>query len=238
MIQFPIDIINENAHINVRNPNILAIYIEANKFSKSIDCLQTEHCMEYVLSGSNTVRNASVTQKISTKEFLFRKKGNYQLELSEDYKGLLFFFENDFINYFLEKHNISIKKEIFPSEFQSFHFKSLKFTDEQCQEVLTIIQKHRRFAPCMVELSFHQILLHIASHEPTRTFIDFLKYTASHYKIDLSFYMEENFTKNLSLSQMAEKTGRSVSSFKKDFQNTFGQTPFRWILNRRLDYAQ
>jgi AraC family transcriptional regulator, exoenzyme S synthesis regulatory protein ExsA len=237
MHQFPQDIIPKFAHIKAMNPNLLAVYIPVGGSKKTLDILQTMHCLEYIIEGTNTVRMGGFQQKVAAKEFHFRKKGNYQLETSHDYTALLFFFENDFINYFLEKHDISTKKEVFKAEFPPFHFKGFEFIDRQAMEVLSIIQKPIVFSPCLIELSFHQILLQITSKEPTRTFINFLKFTASHYKIDLAFFMEQHFMETMDLPQMAERTGRSVSSFKKDFHIIFGQTPFKWLLNRRLGYA-
>jgi AraC family transcriptional regulator, exoenzyme S synthesis regulatory protein ExsA len=237
MILFPVDTIPKYPHIKATNFELFAIYITSGNSKIVADILQTVHCLEYIIEGRNTVRWSGFKQKISANEFHFRKKGSYQIETSHEYKALLFYFEDNFINYFLEKHDISTKKEIFKAEFPPFHFKSFEFINQQVKEVLNIIYKPVLFSPCLVELSLHQILLQIASKEPTRTFVNFLKFTASHYKIDLAFFMEQHFKEAMSLSQMAERTGRSLSSFKKDFYINFGQTPFKWLLNRRLEYA-
>ena len=56
-------------------------------------------------------------------------------------------------------------------------------------------------------------------------------------KTDLETYMEENFHFNVPLEKFAFLTGRSLSSFKRDFHQIFGETPSRWLLKRRLDAA-
>ncbi len=50
--------------------------------------------------------------------------------------------------------------------------------------------------------------------------------------------MEANFRFNLSLPEYAALCHRSVSSFKRDFQRHFGDSPGKWLLRRRLDYAR
>jgi len=56
-------------------------------------------------------------------------------------------------------------------------------------------------------------------------------------KIDLEDYMNRNFRFNISLERFAFLTGRSLSSFKRDFQKTFGTTPGNWLKKKRLDEA-
>lgn len=57
------------------------------------------------------------------------------------------------------------------------------------------------------------------------------------YKIDLQSYMEQNFYYNVPLSQFAKLTGRSLSTFKRDFAKLYHITPEKWLQNRRLEQA-
>ncbi|MBN9380497.1 MAG: helix-turn-helix transcriptional regulator [Chitinophagaceae bacterium] len=58
------------------------------------------------------------------------------------------------------------------------------------------------------------------------------------HKINLEKFMNENFTYNIPLSEFARLTGRSLSTFKRDFKNIFDNTPERWLKNRRLQEAK
>jgi AraC-like DNA-binding protein len=49
--------------------------------------------------------------------------------------------------------------------------------------------------------------------------------------------MEANFRYNLSLEEYAKLCHRSLSSFKREFQARFQQSPGKWLLQSRLDYA-
>ena len=57
------------------------------------------------------------------------------------------------------------------------------------------------------------------------------------YKIDLEAYMNRYFSYNVPISQFAQLTGRSISSFKRDFTKTFDATPEKWLQKRRLEMA-
>lgn len=56
-------------------------------------------------------------------------------------------------------------------------------------------------------------------------------------KIDLRTFMEKNYRYNIPLEQLAQASGRSLSTFRRDFINEFGTTPSRWLIARRLEEA-
>jgi AraC-like DNA-binding protein len=56
-------------------------------------------------------------------------------------------------------------------------------------------------------------------------------------KLELMSFMEENYMFNLPLQKFAYLTGRSLTTFKKDFQRSFNTTPGRWLTQKRLELA-
>ncbi len=56
-------------------------------------------------------------------------------------------------------------------------------------------------------------------------------------KIDLAAYMEKNFMFNLPLEKFGYLTGRSLTTFKRDFTRVFSTTPQRWLTQKRLELA-
>jgi AraC-like DNA-binding protein len=49
--------------------------------------------------------------------------------------------------------------------------------------------------------------------------------------------MEKNFHFNVQLKRFAYLTGRSLATFKRDFEKLFKTTPNRWLQQRRLQEA-
>lgn len=58
------------------------------------------------------------------------------------------------------------------------------------------------------------------------------------WKIDILDYLNENYMFDLSMSEIARYTGRSLSTFKRDFAKVSDLTPQKWILRRRLEAAR
>jgi AraC-like DNA-binding protein len=56
-------------------------------------------------------------------------------------------------------------------------------------------------------------------------------------KLDLVTFMEQNFRFNLPLEKFGYLTGRSLTTFKKDFKKAFNTSPGRWLTHKRLELA-
>ena len=56
-------------------------------------------------------------------------------------------------------------------------------------------------------------------------------------KIDLASFMEKNFMFNMPMEKFGYLTGRSLTTFKRDFQKAFNMTPQRWLTRKRLELA-
>lgn len=57
------------------------------------------------------------------------------------------------------------------------------------------------------------------------------------WKIDILGFMEDNYMCDLSIEEIAHYTGRSLSTFKRDFKKISNLTPEKWLMNKRLEKA-
>lgn len=58
------------------------------------------------------------------------------------------------------------------------------------------------------------------------------------WKIDLLDFMEHHFTESLTMGEFASYTGRSLATFKRDFEKISSLSPERWIMEQRLMLAR
>jgi AraC-like DNA-binding protein len=56
-------------------------------------------------------------------------------------------------------------------------------------------------------------------------------------KIDLEEFMSRHFAFNVEMKQFAYLTGRSLATFKRDFEKIFHTSPGRWLQQKRLEQA-
>lgn len=57
------------------------------------------------------------------------------------------------------------------------------------------------------------------------------------YKVDLISYMEKNYMFNMPIEKFGYLTGRSLTTFKRDFKKAFNTTPQKWLTQKRLELA-
>jgi len=57
------------------------------------------------------------------------------------------------------------------------------------------------------------------------------------YKVNLISFMEKNYMFNMPLEKFSYLTGRSLTTFKRDFKKAFSITPQRWLTQKRLELA-
>ncbi len=58
------------------------------------------------------------------------------------------------------------------------------------------------------------------------------------WKPDILDFLEKNYMNDLSLAEMANYTGRSLASFKRDFRKISELPPRKWLIRRRLEAAR
>lgn len=56
-------------------------------------------------------------------------------------------------------------------------------------------------------------------------------------KVDLARFMEKNYMFNMTMEKFGYLTGRSITTFKRDFKKTYNTTPQKWLTQRRLELA-
>jgi len=57
------------------------------------------------------------------------------------------------------------------------------------------------------------------------------------HKVELVSFMEKNYMFNMPLVKFGYLTGRSLTTFKRDFKKSFNCTPQRWLTQKRLELA-
>jgi len=87
----------------------------------------------------------------------------------------------------------------------------------------------------MCELKTKEAIEHLLQMD--NSFKSFLFDFREPHKIDLENFMNLNYQYNVSIGTFAKLTGRSLSTFKRDFALIFDGTPEKWLQKKRLELA-
>ncbi|WP_259065173.1 helix-turn-helix domain-containing protein [Mucilaginibacter sp. X4EP1] len=236
VLNYPYDLLKTNTSFKFTGTGTYAIYQAPPKNSGDQHILQVSHCLEVVLSGHSDVTSGAHSQHVGQGELLFRKKGSYQLKYSPDYCGMLFFVDDEFIQEFVSDLKSYPQVKGNESSFHQFDVSpTSNYIVEQIKEKVLFQQQ---FSPCIIRNLLLSLFFQILSETVPKPFIGFLKSLLSDGRKDIPYLMESTYLQKFSLPELALLSGRSVTTFKKDFTEVMHTSPFRWILNRRLDHAR
>jgi AraC-like DNA-binding protein len=106
------------------------------------------------------------------------------------------------------------------------------------QSMMPYFDSSREPDQTLLALKFKELVLTLfndTANDRLRTY--FASLLAQPRTVALQRIMEENFCFNLKLEEFARLSARSLSAFKRDFENLYQTSPGKWLLEKRLNHA-
>lgn len=104
--------------------------------------------------------------------------------------------------------------------------------------MLTYFNQKKSPPETLIEMKFRELLFNIFSSQSNGQLLAYVSNLNDQFKTPLWEVMESNFMFNLSIAEYARLAQRSISTFKRDFQETYKTSPGRWLTGKRLEYAK
>lgn len=195
----------------------------------------------HVLSGRKTWRTTDGTWIAEKGQTLFFKKGAaivYQ-DFKDDFCVLVFFVSDNFIRDVVREVSGQLSGR---RDGDALHKTAMIVNGDVTlaayfQSMLAYFTGTAKPAETLLTLKLKELIvsLLLGRNNP-----ELAAYFQSLLKSDappLSQIMEANFCYNLALEDFAKLTHRSLSTFKRDFQKYYKQSPGKWLLQKRLEYS-
>lgn len=192
-----------------------------------------DHVFLYTIKGGISCYDGNKSRTLNPGDsYLFRKNSliRYNKAKGETpWEKAIFSLEEPFLKKFQEKHQLKATKfntadsfiKLKPSGLMPEFIRSLKpYYD------------HGKIAEPFAGVKQEELLLILLQNQPELGGI-FFDYGIPE-KINLEEFMNRNYKFNVSIERFAYLTGRSLSAFKRDFKETFNETPNRWLVQKRL----
>lgn len=148
-----------------------------------------------------------------------------------------------------ESLNIYLNQEVLQNMVEEYHFSSNHSeitkplvsieVNAVLQHYITslqaILENPKLLTKDFINLKIKELLFILIETQPElkNILFDF----SEPFKIDLESFMIQNYKYNVHLERFAYLTGRSLATFKRDFEKIFHSSPHKWILKKRLDEA-
>ena len=224
----------------LRDGNVCILAKELTKPILQKEGYISNHVISICLSGQQRIETYDGELfTVKSGEVLFIPRGMYHitdlLPKAGTFKSLLFYFDDTIIQEFLATTPVT---EIVRTEVPNhLKFGVVPMLEMYAESLIHIYQSNQLRDKNFLHLKIIE-LLHLLNHlAEEQQFANFLFRLTLPQKRNIKSFMENNFDKPLKIEDYAYLTGRSLSTFRRDFKAYYDITPQKWLKEKRLDKA-
>ena len=200
-----------------------------------------EHAVIFVLEGEKKFVSATQTIHVRKGNIVFIRRGYYVMQetIDTNYRSLVFFFNEKLLKEFVGQHLGLFENTLLRNEENStlLVFETTESLEKFTESIFPYFTLETQYLNHFLGLKLQELLLHILEIDISGQFKSILFSLYKGEKVDLEYLMKSYYLKLLSLEELSRLSGRSLSAFKRDFQEKFNTSPALWIKNKRLEYA-
>ncbi len=186
-----------------------------------------------VMKGEQIIRDYDGTDLVvNEKEMVILHRDLYVVSdfviNQNNFEAFVFFIDDVLIKKFLFLNsanlNNKLKNKVLKTQITSQVSKYIHSLNE--------IYKKTKKNEALLEIKILEFLLLLEIQDTSKTLISSLINPIK--KRNIKEFMERNYLGNLKINDYATLTGRSVSTFNREFKRLYGITPNKWLITKRL----
>lgn len=197
-----------------------------------------EHVFGHTIAGTMNMYDNNAMQTFREGDFMFFSR-NHLAKFSKyppeggQYRSVSVMLDQETLRQFSMEYGYTAEHPV--KSTAAMRLNSSMLLQHYIGSLTPYIDGNTSLAPELVALKTKEILLILMQETPSlkNILFDF----SEPGKIDLKAFMNKNFQFNVELKRFAYLTGRSLATFKRDFEKVFQMPPSRWLLQRRLQEA-
>jgi AraC-like DNA-binding protein len=220
--------------------NATILYKSIKHDLNNVEFYTQTHCIVYSCSGVETITSYDFKKVvIGENELLFLPKDMYLIsdfkKIGRSLEAFLFFFNDEITEKFLSikklKRNIVDKKV-------GFYKMNVNGSVLEYMNSLRQVSSRQYDSKHFLELKLLELLCIIDSTDGVNRLANsLLARNIDKKKRNIKSLMKKYFLSNLTLNDYAVLSGRSLSTFHRDFKRFYSVTPKQYLLGLKLEYA-
>ena len=218
----------------IKATDISACYISPDI---SMEQFIPDHFFLYLLKGSMTVYDGNKPYVVKAGDCGVGRRNHLAKYSKQPHEGafekIAIIFNQEFLKAFLDAYPYPVEKT--KSAEAVVRLEKSKLIDNFIQSLRPYFNEQGVIDPAFLQVKRTELLLILLKEKPELAplLFDF----GDPGKKDLEAYMNKNYRFNISIERFAYMTGRSLSTFKRDFEKIFHATPSHWLVQKRLEEA-
>ena len=198
-----------------------------------------QHLLYVVLGGSVKLTCGRQSWTVSKNEMILLRRAqsvSYEKQGSEEtglFESQLFAINDELLKDFLTSQQVVI-----PAMTEEYGTQVSPMSERlvaYCWSLAPYFNDPSQVNPGLLRLKVMELLYNVM--DCSKNILRQMLQLRQPVKTDIHRVVEENYTSPISLDELAYLSGRSLSSFKREFQDIYGEPPARWIREKRLSKA-
>ena len=212
-------------------------YHSSKEISKQ-QIVLNQNTFSFLTEGTKEVVFDNSALSIDNSKFLVMKSGHClmteKLSNIKNYRSVLLFFTSETLLKFTQKIELSKLKEVEQKSVYSFDYDD--FIQRFVNSLLDVYQLSKDTQKKLLEVKFEEIMLYLTEVKGTE-FLYSLTENSDNATQKFIRTIENNQFSKLTLKELAFLCGMSISTFKREFEKYYSESPIKWFQNKRLEYA-
>lgn len=213
-------------------------YESLNEISKQ-QILLNKNTFSFLHDGTKEVYFDNSSYAIDNSQFLLMKSGHCLMteKLSNEskyYRSLLFFFSNEEVLKFIRKFELETSSR--KTLYSTYLFEYDSFISRFVQSLLDISKLSKSLQEKILKTKFEEIMLYLIELKG----VDFLYSIINNSDNQSQKFIqtvESNRLNKLTIKELSFLSNMSVSTFKREFEKHFHNSPSKWFQDKRLEHS-
>ncbi len=237
MLRIPSSI-KDNQFESLKIQDMTFVAYRSDVYPARTEVFFEEYAVIFVMEGEKKFSNPSQEVIVRKGDVLFVQRGYYLMSesIDKEYKSLVFFFNEKLLKEF-----VSQNRELFLTDNEAISpILILKATPNFltfAKSLFPYFQNESDYQNQFLRLKFQELILHLLEIDHTKELQTILYKIFQGQKMELDFVMNKYFLKPLTLDELSKLSGRSLSAFKREFNEQYQTSPATWIKEKRLNHA-
>ncbi|MCT4330079.1 helix-turn-helix transcriptional regulator [Elizabethkingia anophelis] len=228
----------DELNIDISSPVQVFDYTSSQEVSRQ-QIILNQNAFSFLIDGSKEVVFDNSSLSIDNSKFILMRSGHClmteRLSDLKNYRSILFFFSDRALSKFIRSIELN-KAE--PSKHSSVHaFEYNEFITRFISSLSDISKLSDKVRSKLLEFKFQEIMLYLTELHGT-DFIQSLIVNSNDATRKFIHTIESNQLNKLSLKELAFLCNMSISTFKREFEKHYTESPVKWFQNKRLEYAR
>lgn len=206
----------------------------------SMEISTNHYDINYVISGDRKIITPMESYSYHSGNISMGEPYTYHRTISESsqpYNRYLVKFTPDAVKPFINSCGKTIFDELYKNKLFYFSSEAQKKIEHQLYDMLQEYNKNMAYSQLILQGMLYRLLITIYENKTEQTVVKY-KTSLTTAILNAIYYIENNYSKRITMEQVAEQVHFSTAHFSRTFSSQLGMSFTEYLTNVRLSYAK